>query len=403
MAAEVLSKAGCVVDVYDVMPTAGRKFLMAGRGGLNLTHSEDQALFLSRFRLTDSSIPEPPLPAIFLKALQQFGAPELRQWADGLGAETFVGTSGRVFPKAMKAAPLLRAWLRRLQEQGVHFHLRHRWQGWGTNHAELIFHSLDGVQKIQADACLLALGGGSWPKLGSDGRWQNLLAEKQISLHPLLPANCGFNVSWSGYLIERFAGQVLKNVRLNGVKRGDLVMTRYGLEGGAIYALSADLRDEIEQNGYATLSIDLMPDRSQAELEKILARSKGSKSWTSFLKTSLKLSPLHVALLHECLPAKDRESAVQLAAGIKALSVMLNSPRPLEEAISSAGGVAFDGVDDNFQLKLLPGVFCAGEMLDWEAPTGGYLLTACMATGRAAALGIINTFQEENSSQKVRV
>lgn len=362
---------------------------MAGRGGLNLTHSEDQALFLGRFRQSHV----PASPAILLDSLRAFGPAELRDWADSLGAETFVGSSGRVFPKVMKAAPLLRAWLRRLQDQGVRLHLRHCWQGWSESTNELVFQTPEGMKETSVQACLLAMGGASWPKLGSDGGWQSLLAERNIPLTPLLPANCGFNVHWSEYITQRFAGQPLKHIELmaaNGAKkRGDMVVTRYGIEGGAVYAIAAELRDAISRDGQTTLFIDLLPNRSQADVEKILSQSKGSKSLSSFLKTGLKLSPLGVALIHECVPTQHRESAAQLAAAIKALPVPLSSARPLAEAISTAGGVAFTALDENFQLKSLPGVFCAGEMLDWEAPTGGYLLTACMATGRAAALGIL--------------
>ena len=395
MAAEILSAAGCAVEIFDAMPTAGRKFLMAGRGGLNLTHSEIPVLFQSRFQHGHQA----PVPGLH-QALTRFGNLEVRAWADGLGAETFVGSSGRVFPKIMKAAPLLRAWLRRLQNQGVKFHLRHRWVGWSEDSQTLQFDSPEGLKTVKAERCLLALGGGSWPRLGSDGRWQETLAEKGVALVPMLPANCGFNVDWSQYLVQRFAGQPLKHIRLihidavRGVtheKRGDVVITQYGLEGGAIYALSAGMRDAILRDGQAVMQIDLMPDRDVDWIVSELSKPRGSRSWTSFLQSNLGLSPVVLALLRECLPAEARDNPYLLAAGIKFLPVPLKSPRPLEESISTAGGVSFDALGDDFQLKNVPGVFCAGEMLDWEAPTGGYLLTGCLATGRAAANGILRS------------
>jgi uncharacterized flavoprotein (TIGR03862 family) len=396
MAAEVLSSAGFSVDVYDAMPTPGRKFLMAGRGGLNLTHSEDQALFLSRFRQSDSL----EIPSNLRHVLEQFGPTQLRAWADSLGAETFVGSSGRVFPKVMKAAPLLRAWLHRLQHQGVQLHLRHHWHDWGggasyTSSAphSLVFNSPEGLKCVQAKSVLFALGGGSWPKLGSDGRWQALFAKRAITLRPLRPSNCGFNVAWSPYLSARFAGEPLKQVNLTAIcgatKRGDVVITQQGIEGGAVYAISANLRDAIQRDGQTTLSLDLVPGRSVSELQQLLSQPSGSRSWTNVLRTRCKLSALQLALIHECLSEEDRHSPRKLAAGLKALPLTLISPRPIEEAISTAGGIAFEAIDEYFQLIAMPGVFCAGEMLDWEAPTGGYLLTACMATGRAAGLGMV--------------
>ncbi|RJX33310.1 MAG: TIGR03862 family flavoprotein [Oxalobacter sp.] len=386
MAGEVLSNAGIQVDLFDAMPTVGRKFLMAGKGGMNITHAEPFNQFLSRYGER-----QPELAPI----LTAFGPDHLRAWCDELGIETFIGSSNRVFPKDMKAAPLLRSWLPRLRERGVRFHMRHRWTGWDTNGA-LRFITADGERTVSADATLLALGGGSWPQLGSDGTWIAQLAEKNIPVAPLKPANCGFDIAWSEHLRTRFAGQPLKTIAisftdLQGVKHhrhGECVITEHGIEGGLIYALSALLRDTIAAQGSATILIDLLPSH---DLQRVIAEAshpRGSRSMSSHLQSRLNLRGAKAALLHECASKEALTDPAQLAHAIKALPLRLIATRPLVEAISSAGGVMFEALDDNLMVRTHPGLFCAGEMLDWEAPTGGYLITACLATGRAAGLGI---------------
>ncbi|MBI4755679.1 MAG: TIGR03862 family flavoprotein [Betaproteobacteria bacterium] len=391
MAAEVLAQGGFAVEVFDAMPSAGRKFLMAGKGGLNITHSESREPFLARYGARRARM-EP--------ALEAFGAPALRQWVHGLGIETFVGTSGRVFPKEMKAAPLLRAWLRRLRAAGVRFHMRHRWLGWCEDGA-LRFATPGAHTALRADAVVLALGGGSWPRLGSDGAWVPWLAARGVAVAPLRPANCGFDVAgrdgggWSGHFRERFAGAPVKNVAAaltdGGAeihrRRGEFVITAGGVEGGLIYALSAPLRDTLQAGGEAVLWLDLLPDMAATRVQAEVAHPRGSRSLSSHLQSRLGLRGVKTALLRECLAAEDVVDPARLAAAIKALPLRLAAPRPLEEAISSAGGVAFEALDEGLMIRHLPGVFCAGEMLDWEAPTGGYLLTACFASGHAAGLG----------------
>jgi uncharacterized flavoprotein (TIGR03862 family) len=387
MAAEVLAEGGAQVDLFDVMPSVGRKFLLAGKGGLNLTHAEPQELFLSRYGASRSRI-EP--------MLQAFGADALREWAQGLGVTTFVGTSGRVFPAEMKAAPLLRAWLHRLRSRGVRFHARQRWAGWAVDGA-LRFESAAGEQLVQAAAVVLALGGASWSRLGSDGAWFPLLAARGISLAPLRPSNCGFDVGWSEHLRSRFAGQPIKPVSLGFTdsqgqvfrRQGEFVLTETGFEGSLIYAASALLRDEIQARGAATIQLDLLPARDLAEVAREIAHPRGSRSLSSHLKSRLGLQGLKMALLHELVPRQDFNDPQRLAQAIKALPVRLLAPRPLDEAISSAGGVRFEALDEQLMLHELPGVFCAGEMLDWEAPTGGYLLTASMSSGRMAGAGAL--------------
>ncbi len=379
MAAEVLASNGVKVHVYDAMPSAGRKFLLAGRGGMNLTHSEPLDRFLTRYR--------PQAPQL-LEMVQAFGPDALRAWAQGLGVETFVGTSGRVFPTDMKAAPLLRAWLQRLRAAGVVFHMRHRWLGWGDGGA-LRFASPQGEQSVTADAVVLALGGASWARLGSDGAWQPVLQGQGVAVTPLVPSNCGFDVGggWSEHFSSRFAGQPFKSVAItfNGITRkGEFVATASGVEGSLVYAFSADLRDAIARDGEATFHLDLLPDRSA---EKVLAEvqyPRGSRSLSSHLKSRLHLDGIKAGLLHEALTKEQMHDSVQLAATIKALPVRVCAARPIDEAISSAGGVQWDAMDADLMLTARPGVFCAGEMLDWEAPTGGYLLTACIASGRRA-------------------
>jgi uncharacterized flavoprotein (TIGR03862 family) len=384
MAAEVLSAAGVQVDVYDAMPSAGRKFLLAGKGGLNLTHSEPFDAFASRYGARRPQV-EP--------LLRQFDAQALREWAQGLGVETFVGTSGRVFPAEMKAAPLLRAWLHRLRAAGVRFHMRHRFVGWAAN-GDLRFEAPGGEQSVQAQAVVLALGGASWPRLGSDGAWVPLLEARGVEVAALAPANCGFDVrnGWSAYFAQRFAGQPFKSVAIRfGTfhRQGEFVATATGVEGSLIYAASAMLRDEIHANGSATLELDLLPARRAEQVLAEVAHPRGSRSLSSHLKSRLHLDGIKFAVLHELLSSEALHDPAQLAAAIKALPVTVVAARPVEEAISTAGGVRFEALDDNQMLRTMPGVFCAGEMLDWEAPTGGYLLTACFATGRAAAQGLL--------------
>lgn len=390
MAAEVLAAGGVQVDVYDAMPSVGRKFLLAGKGGMNLTHSEPYEAFLSRYGARRAQIS--PM-------LDQFGPDALRAWVQGLGIETFVGSSGRVFPTDMKAAPLLRAWLHRLRQAGVRFHMRHRWLGWDL-HDALSFETPQGKLTVKADAVVLALGGGSWARLGSDARWLPLLTQRAVPVAPLRPSNCGFDVGWSEYFRDRFAGQHLKSVAiLTGAddtqpparKQGEFVVTADGVEGSLIYALSAGLRDRIADSGEGTMiRIDLLPDWPLQRVIDEVARPRGARSWSSHLQSRLGLKGVKTGLLRELVPAADFIDPLRLAHAIKALPLTLLAPRPIDEAISSAGGVLFDGLDGQLMLNALPGVFCAGEMLDWEAPTGGYLLTACLASGRAAGRGVLN-------------
>jgi uncharacterized flavoprotein (TIGR03862 family) len=400
MAAEVLARGGVKVDVYDAMPSAGRKFLMAGKGGMNITHAEPFETFLTRYGAHRTDI-EP--------SLRNFSPEALREWIHNLGIDTFVGTSGRVFPADMKAAPLLRAWLHRLRQSGVHFHARHRWVGWDEPGA-LCFTTPDGELAVHADAVVLALGGGSWPQLGSDGAWVSLLAQRDVTIAPLRPANCGFDVQWSEYFREHFAGEPLKSVAAafgEIRKPGECVITEHGIEGGLIYALSAALRDEIERNGSATLHLDLLPDWTPQRVLAEVSHPRGSRSLSSHLHSRLGIKGVKANLLREALSSEQMHDSALLAHTIKALSIQLIAPRPLSEAISTAGGVAFNALDQQLMLKKLPGVFCAGEMLDWEAPTGGYLLTACFASGRAAGTGALNWLQQlrnvrELSTQIIR-
>ena len=393
MAAEVLSRPGVRVDVYDAMPSVGRKFLMAGKGGLNLSHAEPREQFLNRYGDRRSFV-EPWLAA--------FGAEELRTWAHDLGIETYVGSSGRIFPTDMKAAPLLRAWLHRLRASGVKLHARHRWLGWNEG-GELRFATANGEIVLRADALVLALGGGSWAKLGSDGAWVRTLKSAGVAVAPLKPANCGFDVAWSDFFRKKFAGQPVKSVvaSFGGTgeknrRRGEFVVTEHGVEGGLIYALSAPLRDAVEAHGYADLEIDLLPDKSFEQVTAEVSHPRGSRSLSSHLSSRLGLKGVKAGLLHECVAKSDLavppRLTFELSSALKALKLRLIAPRPLDEAISSAGGVRFtgeNGLDEHLMLRGKPGVFCAGEMLDWEAPTGGYLLTACFASGRAAGQGAL--------------
>jgi len=386
MAAEVLILGGARVDLYDSMPSVGRKFLRAGKGGLNLTHSEPYELFLSRYGPRRARI-EPLLDA--------FGPEALCEWAAGLGIDTFVGTSGRIFPSEMKATPLLRAWLRRLRGAGVNFHTRHRWRGWDED-GGLRFEAPQGTLSVRSDAIVLALGGGSWSRLGSDGAWAPLLERRGVPVAALRPSNCGFDVHWSEHFRTRFAGHPLKPVVIvfrdrEGVelrRQGEFIVTAAGVEGSLIYALSARLRDEIEATGSAVIYLDLAPGRELRRLVEELSRPRGPMSMSNHLRRA-GIKGVKAVLLRELATEEDFTDPVRLAAAIKALPVTLIAPRPLEEAISSAGGVAFEALDERLMIRSMPGVFCAGEMLDWEAPTGGYLLTACFASGRAAGLGAL--------------
>ncbi len=394
MAAEMLSQAGVAVDLYDAMPSVGRKFLLAGVGGMNITHSEAFEPFLARYRERATAL-RPQLEA--------FPPEQLREWIHGLGIDTFVGSSGRVFPTDMKAAPLLRAWLRCLRDAGVRIHTRHRWLGWHAD-GTLKLNSPDGEISVSADAVLLALGGGSWARLGSDGAWVALLEQRGIAIAALRPANCGFEVQgWSQYLQDKFAGAPLKTVSLalagGAPRRGEFVITANGIEGSLVYALSAEIRQAIEQSGRATVMLDLLPDHSPEKIIRSLAKPRGSQSMAKHLKRQLGLDGVKAGLLRELAPAEVFDDSQRLAHAIKALPIILLRARPLDEAISSAGGVPFEALDERAMLHQLPGVFCAGEMLDWEAPTGGYLLTGCFASGRAAAAGMLGWLADRSSSR----
>ncbi|MBB1625606.1 NAD(FAD)-utilizing dehydrogenase [Achromobacter sp. UMC71] len=387
MAAEGLAARGLQVDVYDAMPSVGRKFLMAGRGGLNLTHSEAAAPFLARYGDRAAQV------APWLRALDANG---LREWAAQLGIETFVGSSGRVFPAEMKAAPLLRAWLARLRASGVRFHMRHRWLGWpgptAPTAAVLRFDTPDGERTYAADAVVLALGGGSWAKLGSDGAWLPGLAAHGIAVAPLRPANCGFEVAWSEHFGQRYAGLPVKSVSMRvgdagPARQGEFVVTEHGIEGSLVYALSAPLRDRIDAAGHAVALLDLAPDWTPEKVLAAVTHPRGARSMSSHLQSRLGLTGVKAGLLRECAGADDFRDAERLGVLIKALPLTLARTRPIDEAISTAGGVGFDALGPSLMLRQAPGVFCAGEMLDWEAPTGGYLLTACMASGVIVAQG----------------
>lgn len=386
MATEVLSQAGVRVDLYDAMPSAGRKFLMAGKGGMNITHSEPLELFLSRYASRQSSIK--PM-------LDLFGPEAVQAWVNTLGFDTFIGSSGKVFPEEMKAAPLLRAWLHRLRTDGARLHMRHQWLGW--HEGKLRFLTPSGEQLIKVDALVLALGGASWPQLGSTGRWQPLLETCGVTVAPLQASNCGFDVGWSSFFRDRFAGQPLKSVRASftntaGItvsQQGEMVITSEGVEGNLIYRLSAQLRELINSKGKVELQLDLAPTKSKQFLLDKLSVPRGKNSQANHLRKQLGIEGVKAALLWEVLSRETMKNPLCLAQNIKALPINLRATRPIDEAISSAGGVAFEALDDKLMIKVLPGVFCAGEMLDWEAPTGGYLLTACFASGRVAGNGVL--------------
>jgi uncharacterized flavoprotein (TIGR03862 family) len=391
MAAEVMAQAGHQVDVYDAMPSVGRKFLLAGIGGLNITHAEEFEYFVTRYASQAGGHER------VAQWLREFTPAQLREWVQGLGVETFVGTSQRVFPAEMKAAPLLRAWLARLRSQGVRFHARHRWQGFASDGALQLTHP-QGELELKPDATVLALGGASWQRLGSDGAWLPWLQERGVKVEPLQSANCGFDVHkpWSALLQEKFAGQPIKPVALQFTdsqglafkRQGEFVLTQTGVEGSLIYAASRAIREEINAQGSATVHLDLLPAFSAEKVLAEVSHPRGSKSLSAHLKSRLNLQGIKTALLYEILSKEQMQDAQQLAHAIKALPITLGAARPIDEAISSAGGVAFDALDDHLMLKNIPSVFCAGEMIDWEAPTGGYLLSACWASGRMAGLGV---------------
>ncbi len=424
MAAQALAQAGAQVHVFDAMPSVGRKFLLAGKGGLNLTHSEAMAPFVSRYGARQAQLA--PL-------LESFGAEQVCAWARDLGVETFIGTSGRVFPADMKAAPLLRAWLQRLRSQGVQFHMRHRFVGWDSTGA-LQFQAPTGDITVQARAVVLALGGGSWARLGSDGAWMAWLAQRGIATAPLQPSNCGFDVprqgaaagetrreflqellgqtprpevGWSAHFAERFAGQPFKTVAITFTdsagqhfsRRGEFVATQTGVEGSLIYAVSALLRDEISAYGHATFTLDLLPDHTPERVLKEVRHPRGTRSLSSHLKSRLGLDGIKMGLLYEQLGKDGVADLPKLAAAIKALPITVVAARPIDEAISTAGGVTFEALDAQLMAQAVPGVFCAGEMLDWEAPTGGYLLTACMASGVRAGQGAAQWLAQQGGKE----
>ena len=405
MAADVLSSAGLTVQLFDAMPSIGRKFLLAGKGGLNLTHSEPADLFASRYGQRRQQI-----ESLFTA----FDAGSVRAWAASLGIETFVGSSGRVFPTDMKAAPLLRAWLSRLRHpksgSPVQFFMRHRWTGWHQPLPDAVvdgqlesptwldFDTPNGPLQVQADAVVLALGGGSWARLGSTGAWVPWLQAKGVAVAPLLPSNCGFDVKggWSEHFSSRFAGHAFKSVAIEFTdatgtrfaRKGEFVATATGVEGSLIYAASGAMRDEITAHGSATFYLDLLPDMSPERVLAEVQHPRGSRSLSSHLKSRLHIEGIKAAILHETLSKDQMGNPQQLAQAIKSLPITLSAARPIDEAISSAGGVLFEGLTNQLMLETLPGVFCAGEMLDWEAPTGGYLLTACLASGAVAGQGV---------------
>jgi uncharacterized flavoprotein (TIGR03862 family) len=390
MAAEVLAGGGISVTIYDAMPSVGRKFLMAGRGGLNLTHSEALQQFLDRYGRAMPQLKD---------AIEAFPPDALRSWSEALGQPTFVGSSGRVFPQAFKASPLLRAWLRRLDASGVQFALRHRWTGWDAN-GHLAFETPGGARTADPCATVLALGGASWPRLGSDGAWAETLASRGVTVSSLAPANCGFTVAWSDIFRDRFEGQPLKGVALSfGAHdaRGEAMITRTGIEGGAVYALSGPLREAVLGKGRTTLHIALRPDLDRKDLAARLSAPRAKQSFSNWLRKAAHLSPVAIGLLQEAAMASGVSlsslSAEDLATRINAVPVELNGTAPIARAISTAGGIAFDELDAGFMIRRLPGVFAAGEMLDWEAPTGGYLLQACFATGAAAGRGVLEWLQ----------
>jgi hypothetical protein len=394
MAAGVLAAAGVAVDVYDAMPSAGRKFLLAGKGGMNITHSEPYADFVRRYGKASVEV---------ARWLDGFGPQAVRDWIHGLGIETFVGSSGRVFPTEMKAAPLLRAWLHRLRAADVRFHMRHRWLGWRDG--QLVFATPDGERQVVPRAAILALGGASWPRLGSDGAWVGTLAQSNVELAALAPSNCGFDADWSEYFSSRHAGEPLPTVAIayqdaageQAYRKGQFVLTSTGVEGSLIYAISAPLRDEIARRGNATIWLDLVPDHSAERVRADVLHPRGSRSMSSHLQSRLGIKGVKAGLLRECLSKEQYADPLRLAQAIKRLPLVLKRARPIAEAISSAGGVRFAAIEPaTSMLRAVPGVFVAGEMIDWEAPTGGYLLTACFASGRVAGQGALAWLNRKN-------
>ncbi|WP_141453158.1 TIGR03862 family flavoprotein [Pseudoxanthomonas sp. z9] len=397
-AAERLRAAGLEVDLYDAKGSVGRKFLIAGKGGLNLTHSDPFPVFVSRYGARQEAVAD---------WLRGFDADALRAWAAGLGVDTFVGSSGRVFPRDLKAAPLLRGWVRRLRDQGVRFHVQHRWTGWNDDGALRFLHPA-GEAIAHFDAVLLALGGGSWPELGSDGGWVPLLATRGVDVAPLQPANCGFDIGWSEHLSGRFAGSPLKPVIAHWqdadgqwhAQQGECVVTATGIEGSLIYALSGTLRDAIARDGETTLYLDLVPGRDEPALRRALAKPRGTRSLSEHLRREAGVSGVRAALLYEVMDRRAMQDPERLARMLKRLPLRLLRARPIDEAISSAGGIRLEALDRDLMITALPGVFAAGEMLDWEAPTGGYLLTACFASGLRAAEGVLSWLKERESGSR---
>ncbi|WP_202845149.1 TIGR03862 family flavoprotein [Luteimonas saliphila] len=396
IAAERLRAAGLGVDLYEAKGSVGRKFLIAGKGGLNLTHSDPLATFVARYRERAAEVG---------RWLARFDAGALRDWARELGVETYVGSSGRVFPLDRKAAPLLRGWVRRLREQGVAFHVQHRWTGWDHEGA-LRFETPHGEVRVRADAAVLALGGGSWPQLGSDGGWQPVLAAHGMDVAPLRPTNCGFDIGWSAHFARRHAGAPLKPLVVHWhdidgrehALQGEGVVTGTGLEGSVIYSMSATLRALVDRDGEARIALDLAPGRGQAQLREALARPRGRRSLSEHLRRVAGIEGAKAGLLHEALPREALSDPARVADAIKRLPLVLRRPRPLAEAISSAGGIRLEALDGRMMLRARPGTFAAGEMLDWEAPTGGYLLTACFASGLVAAEGLVEWLRETASA-----
>ncbi|HEX5710383.1 MAG TPA: TIGR03862 family flavoprotein [Sulfuricurvum sp.] len=383
MAADVLSAAGINVDLYEAKPSVGRKFLMAGRGGLNITHSEPMAQLLHRYEQADWLKP----------MIEAFDPPAIRTWMESLGVSSFIGTSGRVFPTQMKAAPLLRRWLSQLKQRGVRVHCKHYWQGF-TENGELRFAAGDGEKTVPFDAVVLALGGASWPSLGSDGAWVSILADKGVAISPLLPSNCGFKTTWSSYM-QGYAGKPLKNVLgwvesdtgEMHVNASEAIVTLYGIEGGLVYALSRPLREKVIVHGFVTLYLDLFPHQSETQLALRLTPSGKQSTDNTWRKAGL--DSIKAALIREVLPKEKWIDGAAVAACAKKYPIKLTGMQPIDEAISTAGGVMREALHEDLMLRALPNVFCAGEMLDWDAPTGGYLLTASFASGRFAAQNIL--------------
>jgi predicted flavoprotein YhiN len=416
MAAEVLAAGGARVDVFDAMPSVGRKFLMAGKGGMNLTHSEPADAFRARYGARSGNI---------ARLLDRFDADALRAWVHGLGVETFVGSSGRVFPTDMKAAPMLRAWLHRLRGSGVRLHMRHRWLGFAEGDTSVSrFMTPEGEKLVRHDALILAVGGASWPQLGSDGKAVEQLKTRGVDVVPFRPSNCGFDIDWTSHFRERYAGEPLKSVAIsvNGWRVGECLITEHGIEGSLIYALSAQIRDRIDGSGEgegdgegaergksckggeraeggAEILLDLVPQLSAERVREEVLHPRGARSLSSHLQSRLHLTGVKAGLLRECLTKDAFNDLDTLAARIKALPLRVVRSRPIAEVISSAGGVTFESLDDRLMLDALPGVFCAGEMLDWEAPTGGYLLTACFASGIVAGEGALAWLAARSSNK----